>query len=190
MTAHRKSCRRWNDAGHAHVLTFSCFQRQPLLSKDRSRQWLLTGIERARVKHAFDLWAYVIMPEHVHLLILPSLAEYSISAILKTIKQSVARQALLFVRQQAPEFLVRMEDKQPNGQISYRFWQLGGGYDRNLPEPKAVWQTLDYIHANPVRRNLCKYAVDWPWSSALEWQQPGTGLPRVDRESFPRTELG
>ena len=152
MEPSRKSSRRWNDRGHAHALTFSCFKRQAFLSTDRSRRWMLDGIERARREHRFHVWADVFMPEHVHLLIWPE-AEYSISSILKTMKQSVSRKALIYVRQQAPMFLTRMEDKQPNGQLSYRFWQRGGGYDRNLIEPKAIWQTIDYIHANPVRRN-------------------------------------
>mgnify|MGYP002137363500 CR=1 FL=1 len=130
------------------------------------------------------------MPEHVHLLIWPRLAQYSISAILKTMKQSVSRKALIFIRQQASQFLTRVEDKQPNGEVSYRFWQRGGGYDRNLTEPKAIWRTMDYIHANPVRRQLCQHAIDWPWSSAVEWEHPGTGLLRLDRESVPKTEVG
>lgn len=148
---------------------------------------MLEGIERSRTVHQFDLWAYVVMPEHVHLLIWPKLAEYSISNILKTMKQSVSRKALMFVRQQALKFLIQMEDKQPNGKVSYRFWQRGGGYDRNLTEPKTIWQTMDYIHANPVRRQLCQHAIDWPWSSAVEWEHPGTSLLSLDQKSVPRT---
>jgi putative transposase len=63
MNGHRKACRRFNEPGHAHLLTLSCFCRRPFLSKDRSRMWLVEAIDRAREKHAFDLWAYVVMPE-------------------------------------------------------------------------------------------------------------------------------
>jgi putative transposase len=190
MDGHRKRCERWNEAGHAHALTFSCFRRQPFLSKDRSRQWMVDAIDRARDTHRFHLWAYVIMPEHVHLLVCPTEADYSISAILKTMKQSVSRRAIEYLKQAAPEFLAQLEDRQPNGSISYRFWQRGGGYDRNLTEPAAIWATMDYIHANPVRRGLCQYAMDWIWSSYLEWERPESGLLRVDRESVPRTDAG
>jgi putative transposase len=145
---HRKRCRRIDEPGHAHALTFSCFRRQPFLSKDRSRQWLVEGIERAREKHQFDLWAWVIMPEHAHLLVCPRKREYSISSILTTIKQSVAKRSLVYVRQHAPAFLSKMEDRQPNGNVSYRFWQRGGGYDRNLIEPRTIWAEIEYLHAN------------------------------------------
>jgi putative transposase len=106
---HRKTCKRHNNPGDAHALTFSCFQRQPFLSKDRSRQWLIEAIDRARDKLHFHVWAYVIMPEHAHLLVWPTEAVYDISDVLNSIKQSVAKRALLFVQKHAPEFLPRME---------------------------------------------------------------------------------
>jgi putative transposase len=124
---HRKTCKRYNSAGHAHVLTFSCFRRQGFLSKDGSRQWLADAMERARTMHSLHIWAYVLMPEHAHLLFWPTQAGYNISAILYSIKQSVVQKALLFVQRKAPAFLGRMEDRQPNGQVHYRFWQRGGG---------------------------------------------------------------
>ena len=186
----RKTCRRWNEAGHAHALTFSCFHRRPFLTKERTRRWFLDGLDRARHELRFHVWAYVIMPEHIHLLICPLEREYSIARILSSVKQSVAKRAVAFVKRVAPEFLVQMTDRQPNGQIAHRFWQRGGGYDRNLTEPKAIWATLEYIHANPVRRGLCDRATDWHWSSAGEWEHPGSGPLPIDRDSFPRTESG
>ena len=152
MTEFRKTCRRLNEPGHAHALTFSCFQRRPFLSKDRSRQWLVEAIDRARVTQQFDLWAYVIMPEHVHILLCPHGRDYSMASILTAIKKSVANRAITYVRHNAPGFLPQMEDRQPNGAVAYRFWQRGGGYDRNLFEPSYIWQMIEYIHANPCRR--------------------------------------
>ncbi len=60
----RKRCRRYDEVGHAHELTFSCDRRLPLLSRDRTRHWLIEAIQAARGRTRFDLWAYVIMPEH------------------------------------------------------------------------------------------------------------------------------
>src|SRR5437762_1061620 len=120
---HRKTCKRYNDPGHAHALTFSCFRRQAFLSKDRSRLWFIEAVDRARDKHRFHVWAYVRMPEHVHLLVWPTELGYDISEVLSSIKQSVGKQALVHVRREAPAFLSRMEDRQPNGKRHYRFWQ-------------------------------------------------------------------
>jgi putative transposase len=190
MEPYRKRCRRWNERGHAHALTFSCFRRRQFLTRDRSQQWLVDAIEQGRIQHAFHLWAFVIMPEHVHLLIWPTSAEYSISRILTTIKQMVSKRALYFVRKHSPEFLAKMADIQPNGIVQHRFWQRGGGYDRNLISPSVVWAEIDYIHANPVRRGLVSRPIDWYWSSACEYENPGNGPLSIDRESLPRTSLG
>ena len=190
MHGHRKACRRFNEPGHAHSLTFSCFSRRPFLSKDRSRMWLVEAIDRARDKHAFDLWAYVVMPEHVHLLIWPRKPVYSTSRMLTSIKLPVSIKALSYLRQSAPHFLSQMEDRQPDGLVHHRFWQRGGGYDRNLTEPRTIWAEIAYIHANPVRRGLCESETDWPWSSARELAQPGSGLLRLNLSSLPRTPRG
>jgi putative transposase len=148
-------------------LTFSCFRRQPFLSKDRSRQWLADAIDRARRKHRFHLWAYVIMPEHVHLLVWPTEPVYDVSDFLTSVKRSVVLRALPFVRREAPAFLARMEDRQPSGLTHYRFWQRGGGYDRNVVEYATLYGLIDHIHANPVRRGLCERPEDWFWASAI-----------------------
>jgi putative transposase len=180
-----KTCRAIDAPGHAHFLTFSCYQRQPFLTRDRTRRWTIEAIRKACLAHQFHLWAYVIMPEHVHLLVYPVEHPYSSSGFLKTLKQSVASKALLFVRKQAPKFLARMEDRQPNGKVSYRFWQRARGYDRNAVNPRYVWELIDYIHANPVRRRLCDRPEDWRWSSARFYLFGEQGPLSIDRESLP-----
>lgn len=185
MRTHRKTCKRYNDVGHAHALTFSCFRRQPFLSKDRSRLWFIDAVHRARAKHAFHVWAYVIMPEHVHLLIWPTNPTYNVSDILTSIKQSVSKRALLYVNRTAPSFLTRMEDRQPNGNTHYRFWQRGGGYDRNIVEPSVAFHEIEYTHHNPVRRGLCSSPEDWYWSSAAEYACSRNGPISIDRDSLP-----
>lgn len=190
MNSQRKRCRRFNDIGHAHFLTFSCFKRQPFLSKDRSREWMIEAMATARDWHDFHLWAYVIMPEHVHLLLWPAQEVYSLSAILKTIKQSVTRKAISFVQKNAPGFRRQMEDCQPNGNLAHQFWQRGGGFDANLTEPKTIWNAIHYIHANPVRRNLCLRSTEWKWSSAVEMDTPGIGVLPLNLKSLPRREAG
>jgi putative transposase len=185
---HRKRCKRFNLPGQAHYLTFSCFQRRPFLSKDRSRQWLTEAIDSARERHAYDLWAYVIMPEHAHVIVFPTRLEYDVSGFLNTVKQSVSKRALKFVKEMAPGFLEQMRDEQPNGEISHRFWQRGGGYDRNLWDPRQVWEKIEYLHNNPVKRGICAKPEDWIWSSAADYLGLRNGPLRLDRESLKPRE--
>jgi putative transposase len=153
-------------AGEAHELTFSCFRRLPLLARDRTRRWFVEALDAARRRDGFELWAYVIMPEHAHVLLFPTEATYSTAAIRTAIKQSVARKAIAWLRSNNPKWLERLRFVWSNGKVGYHFWQPGGGYDRNIVREDTAWAAVEYIHNNPVRRGLVTTPTDWPWSSA------------------------
>jgi putative transposase len=164
--SYRKLRKSINEIGHAHELTFSCYKRFPLLSKDRTREWFIEALQRARSRWKFDLWAYVIMLEHAHVLLLPREDDYDISMIVKAIKQSVARKALEFLRMNSPGWLERLAVSTSKAQVEYRFWEAGGGYDRNIDRAPTAWKSVEYLHNNPVRRGLVSTAIEWEWSSA------------------------
>ena len=155
---------------HAHELTFLCYQKYNLLSKQRTRQWFVEALDRARRKHDVQLWSYVIMPEHVHVIILPQRSDYRISEVLKTIKQGVGQRAIHYLERYNPQWLERLTVRHPNGKVERHFWQPGGGYDRNLVTMKALVAAVQYIHANPVRRGLVVQPTDWEWSSARSYE--------------------
>jgi putative transposase len=176
----RKTVRHYDEPGDAHFLTFSCYRRIPLLSKDRSRRWLVDALQDARQKHGFDLWAWVIMPEHVHLLIWPRAPGHKIERILADIKRPVGQNAIAWLESRAPSFLARLTVKTRSR--TYRhFWQPGPGQDRNVYEPESAHQVVEYIHGNPVRRGLVKRAEDWPWSSAADWACQANVILKIDR---------
>jgi putative transposase len=78
-----------------------------------------------------------------------------------------------------------MADRQPGGKQVHRFWQRGGRYDRNLRSVKDIYEKINYIHNNPVRRGLVEKPEDWPWSSSKAWLE-GTHNPiRLDFDSLP-----
>jgi len=182
-SARRKRLERYDDHGDARELTFSCYQRRPFLVRERTRQWLCDAIARARSLHPFELWAYVVMPEHVHLLVWPTQPGDVVSRALASIKQSVARRAVLYLRRRDPDGLGWLATGQRSKPL--RFWQPGGGYDRNIERRTTLSLVVDYIHANPVRRGLVQTAEEWRWSSIHEWNRQGSGPIPLDQESFP-----
>ena len=113
-------------------------------------RWLKFLCRRASVQR--DIW--------------PQQTEYKIARIRSGLKLPVATKALRFLRRTASSFLEKLKYAQPNGVVHYRFWQRGGGYDRNVIEPGTLWQMIEYIHNNPVRRGLVNVATEWVWSSA------------------------
>ena len=79
--------------------------------------------------------------------------------------------------------LKRLMVRERPEKFSFRFWQEGPGYDRNLQNPASVEAAMDYIHLNPVRRKLVTQARLWKWSSARFYESDGKlvdlDLPRI-----------
>jgi putative transposase len=160
---YRKKCERYNVPGHAHELTFGCYQGMPLFENKVFCEYFVEAVNKAENQYAFDVWAYVVMPEHIHLLLFPYHPPYSISDILRSIKQSVSRKAVNWLKDNQPDLLNQIVIQQP--QKMYRFWQDGGGYDRNIFTREAAVNSAQYIHLNPVRRKLAETPDMWHYSS-------------------------
>jgi len=174
--AHRR--RAYNVPGEAHELTFTCYRRFAFLGAERCCEWLADSIEKARQQFDFDLWAYVFMPEHVHLIVYPRQPVYDVRLILQAIKEPVGRAAIGYLREHSPAWLPRIA-VQHGRRVRYHFWQEGGGYDRNINEANTLMFMIDYLHQNPVRRGLVEHAWQWKWSSAgwYEGLQPNRLRP-------------
>jgi putative transposase len=127
----------YNITGHAHELTFSCYRRYPFLRADRCCQWLADSIDSARRKHKFLVWAYVFMPDHVHMIVYPYEAEYRIAAILEAIKRPVGIKAINFLRSSGSSWLDRLTRRRGT-RTERLFWESGGGYDRNITAADAA----------------------------------------------------
>lgn len=166
----RKTRKSRNNAVHAHFLTYSCHQGLPLLNRDRSRQWVIDAMIDARERQRFDLLAYVIMPEHVHVLLLPNNSDYDMRYILNALKRPVADAAKRYLMStHQVEWVEKLTIHYPSRSV-FRFWRPGGGYDRNVFRHRRLPRLIEYIHGNPVRRGLVETPQQWRWSSAGFWE--------------------
>ncbi len=177
-----RTIRHYDVPGHAHELTFSCVDMLPLFSDNDTCEWFVRSLSMASRTHQFHLWAFVLMPNHAHVLILPLEEDYSISHILKSIKQSVARRYMNLLRTTPEE---KLTDHQRILVRKGRFWQEGPGFDRNVHGTRTVHAMIAYIHNNPVRKGLVECAEDWEWSSARAWAELGESPIPIDREFVP-----
>ena len=62
---------RYDIAGQARFLTFSCYARLPLLNDSKTRDAFAAHLELQRQRLGFRVIAWVVMPEHAHLILLP-----------------------------------------------------------------------------------------------------------------------
>ena len=172
--------RNLNLPGHAHELTFSCYKKYPFLSKDRTCQWLGDALRQACDALSYELWAFVFMPDHVHTIVWPKERKYDIAAFRRAVKEPVARTAVRWLEEHSPAWLPKIT--RTRGRRTERlFWQPGGGYDRNITEVETLLRMIEYLHANPVRKQLCERPQDWTWSSAACLIAGGSTPIRLDR---------
>ena len=169
---HRKRVKHYDEPGHLHESTFSCYQRRPLLTNDRWREMLAVAIERAIARHQYQLVAFVYMPEHVHLIVYPSTDTCEIQKLLKAIERPFSFRIKRLLVESHSRLLAKLTVRQRPGAMTFRFWQEGPGYDRNLTEVTTALAAIDYVHLNPVRRGLVTQASDWRWSSASWYADP------------------
>ena len=114
------------------------------------------------------------MPEHVHLLVFPvNKSASDIEDVLKAIKRPYSYRIKQILLTNASPLLDRLTIRQRPGIETFRYWQEGPGYDRNLYSPKAVTNSINYLHENPVRRGLCRRTTEWRWSSARWYASDG-----------------
>jgi putative transposase len=147
--------KRHQQARNLHFITFSCYQRKPYLDSPAARSLFLVVLERMRLRYDFSVAGYVVMPEHVHLL-LSEPAEQTLAAALHAVKLSVAKQL-----QQRP------------------FWQPRY-YDFNVFTEHKRIEKLKYMHRNPVRRGLVAKPEDWLWSTFSHYLSGREEMVEID----------
>lgn len=160
--------------------TFSCAHRWPLLNSDRAKGWLIDSLRKVRTSHNVGLWAYVIMPEHAHLLLKPRDAGIPMSRVSAAIKYPVSRKAHEYLSSMGRTDWIRRFTVRKSDKDVFQFWQPGTGYDENVWSARTLREVIDYIHANPVRRGLTERPTDWIWSSARIHAGFGCGPMEVD----------
>ena len=168
--------RRFYGQGDLHFLTFSCYRRLPLLKSARARDVFLRELARVRDEMGFRLIGYVVMPEHVHLLVSEP-PQGTPSTVLHKLKLRVARRLRKHKRRAPGQLQLPFEEC---SEPLPAFWQARF-YDFNVYSKGKIKEKLNYMHANPVIRQLVKHPKDWRWSSWSFYHQR-RGMIRLEVE--------
>lgn len=160
---------RVQQAGHLHFVTFSCSGRRPLLGTPEARDVFVRTLERVRSWYGLRVVGYVVMPEHVHLLVSEP-ERGTLATALQMLKQVSARDLCAGSRQ--------------------AFW-LTRYYDFNVCSEEKRIERLKYIHRNPVRRGLVEKPEEWEWSSFLHYATGNEGEVEIEsRWTARRRSMG
>ena len=167
--------KRYQQAHDLHFITFSCYRRQPLLATATARRVVEQTLEQVRRWYGLFVTGYVIMPEHVHLLV--SEPERSTLAVALQMLKQITAQKL------SPTLSPKTGDK---GGAPQHFWQARY-YDFNVWTPKKRIEKLRYIHRNPAKRGLVGKPEDWAWSSFRHYVTGVEGVVEIESEWTGRT---
>ncbi len=168
--------KRYYGKGHLHFITFSCYRRLPLLKSARARDVFVRELSKASDEMEFLIVGYVVMPEHVHLLI-GEPKQGTPSTVMQKLKLRVARKLRKRSKFANPG---QMELPFTETQEPLRsFWQARF-HDFNIYSERKRVEKLRYMHANPVKRGLVSHSKEWPWSSWGFYFAGKSGLARID----------
>ena len=161
--------RHYDDPVSVRFITFSTYRATKSLRDSATIELFLSELSAARDKHCLKLLGYVVMPEHVHLVILPPPGA-RMGLVIREVKSKMAR-----------AFFRRSRISGTQGRNV--FWQKRC-YDRNCRTPEEVREKIEYCHRNPVRRGLVKEIGEWRWSS-YNWYRGVDDVPlRMDVIDF------
>jgi putative transposase len=163
-----KHLERRYGTGQLHFITCSCYRREPLLGTARARDCFLRILSEVRERYDFALLGYVVMPEHIHLLINEPRVGTP-STVMQVLKQRVSQATRRKRRRRRmPSGQMRLWDEPPlHGPPLKRyahFWQARF-YDFNVWSEKKKNEKMNYMHFNPVKRGLAEHPKEWRWSS-------------------------
>lgn len=143
--------RRYYEKGHTYFVTCVTYERIPILVGNENELW--RAFDFIKNQMSFELKAWVIIPNHFHLIIRP--IEHNLSEIMKGIKLKFAGAY-----------------RSINGLKCGRVWQ-NRFWDHIIRDQRDMNSHIDYIHYNPVKHGLVKSPFDYKSTSIQKYMEEG-----------------
>ena len=175
-----KGLRRYYGQDHLHFINCSCYHRQPWLSTPKRRDLFCQILEETRQRYAFVVVGYVVMPEHIHLLISEP-ERGTPSTVMQVVKPRFAR--LVLGRRKRSSAQAELWPGSEEHVWQRRF------YDFNVWSARKRIEKLRYMHRNPVKRGLVLEPEQWEWSSYRSYAYQEQGKVKVNLWPEPRLKI-
>jgi len=182
MSSYPQKYKRIDDPNVARFFTFGTYKRKALFDDIYLCKTFLNILSEYSQTVPLEIWAYVIMPNHLHL-ILYAEENVSLRKQIAHIKRKFSHYAIKYFHKNRPNLLNELTAID-HGEKVVRFWQAGGGYDRSLWSTEEINKTIKYIHENPVKAGITKNEFEYAWSSAKCWQEDSELPIKINPDSF------
>ncbi len=178
---------RHDQAGHSHFWTVSCYRRLSFFWHDAMKRVAVEGLRAIQEKFGICLVAYVVMPEHLHVVLYPHAKgddrPIPISKLWHIFKRHIGFHGKACLRD-----VWRRDGKLWSEPLNE--WAQGGqghqtvmetrGYDFNIDREETLLEKIEYCHKNPVTRGLVDHPKDWPWSSFRFYEEDDRSVLPMD----------
>ena len=154
--------KHYDNTGTARLVTFSCYHNYNLFKTDQIKGVFISRLDQVRSKHKFELYGYVIMTNHVHLVLRPKM-DQQLSKIIGQLKSLTAREIFSVWDKMGLDIFHKLKVVR-NGKTQNEFWQRRY-YDHNCRSKEITLEKINYCHNNPVVNELVNDPLDWRWSS-------------------------
>jgi putative transposase len=148
----------WQNPGSVYFVTFRTYHS--LILDDVSKQILYDNIVYYS-KTKYDLFSFIIMDDHAHLIIQPKSTDPNLFICLPEIMHAVKGYAAKEIKKHL-SLMWENADMEKQRLIPDRIFQ-GEYYDRIIRNDKEFYNTMDYIALNSVKKGLCKNPYDYQW---------------------------
>ena len=170
------------DPANLYFITTTAVQHAHLFRRDVIKRIIADSLNYMRVRRWINLYVFVIMPNHVHLIV-RCLPGYTLANIMRDFKKYTGRQIIHQYQaednRQVLAFLGRMAKRLPNQE--YKVWE--DGYDaRDVFSRGFLEQKMEYCHNNPCQPHwqLVEFPEQYPWSSARYYLLEEPAIVDVD----------
>ena len=152
--------------GGTYFFTLVTHNRKPIFSDEAAVDILLKAIRLTKLRKPFDLIAYCILFDHLHLLISLPIDDRSFSQIIRNVKRITTQDMRVMLG--TPGLLIWQD----------RFWE------HTIRDEEDLEHHFNYIHYNPVKHGYVEDYGDWAWSSFNQYFDHGPSLKKIDPAKF------
>jgi putative transposase len=172
--------RHYDNLSTARFITFCCYHRYQLFIYDDVRNIFIESLKHILIRHRIKILAYVLMPEHVHMVLFPP-DHLKLGRIIGTLKSFSGFKSLAYLSNNKPE-TIKLLQRFDGSKTKLAFWQKRC-YDHNCRTVETSLEKIKYCHKNPVHRGLVEDPADWAWSS-YNWYMGKRDVP-LEMDEYP-----
>lgn len=167
------------DSEHIFFISSTIVEWTPIFTSEKYFQILIETLKFYQEHNNLKIYAYVIMPNHFHLII----SSDEISKTIASIKKYSAKRIIAELKaDNRIDILEKLKDIKKDYKVTskHQVWQEGFHPQLILNE-EMLNQKINYIHYNPVKKGLVSEMEDWKFSSASDYLSDTKGLISIHK---------